>query len=71
MEPGRCVHHFSAAGIRGITAWRNVLEGLSLKDAKQMLADNGMDVVSLARGGFFPAVEKEKGRLPLMIIFGQ
>jgi sugar phosphate isomerase/epimerase len=55
-----CVHHFSTAGIRGITVWRNVLESLSLKDAKQMLADNGMDVVSLARGGFFPAVEKEK-----------
>jgi len=55
-----CVHHFNAAGIRGITVWRNVLEGISLKDANHMLADSGMDVVSLARGGFFPAVEKKK-----------
>jgi sugar phosphate isomerase/epimerase len=55
-----CVRNFSEAGIGGITVWRNVLEGLSLKDANEMLADSGMDVVSLARGGFFPAVEKGK-----------
>jgi sugar phosphate isomerase/epimerase len=55
-----CVIHFNAAGIRGITVWRNVLDGLTLNEAKQMLADNDMEVVSLARGGFFPSVEKEK-----------
>lgn len=57
---GQCVENYSAAGIRGITIWRNVLENQNLKEAKQLLDDFGMDVVSVARGGFFPSVEKEK-----------
>lgn len=52
-----CVTHYSEAGIRGITVWRNVLEGLDLNEARQMLDDHGMKVVSLARGGFFPSVD--------------
>jgi sugar phosphate isomerase/epimerase len=56
----QCVENYSAAGIRGITIWRNVLEGQNLKEAKTLLDDYGMDVVSIARGGFFPSVEKEK-----------
>jgi sugar phosphate isomerase/epimerase len=56
----QCVENYSAAGIYGITIWRNVLEGQNLKEAKTMLDDFGMKVVSVARGGFFPSVEKEK-----------
>jgi sugar phosphate isomerase/epimerase len=37
-----------------------VLEGQNLKQAKQILDDHNMDVVSVARGGFFPSVEKAK-----------
>jgi sugar phosphate isomerase/epimerase len=55
----QCIKNFSAAGIHGITIWRNVLEGQSLQEAQQMLGDYGMEVVSVARGGFFPSVEKE------------
>jgi sugar phosphate isomerase/epimerase len=51
-----CVENYSAAGIHGITIWRNVLENLNLTQAKNMLDDYGMNVVSLCRGGFFPAV---------------
>jgi sugar phosphate isomerase/epimerase len=56
----QCVENFSAAGIHGITVWRNVLEGQNLNEAKTLLNDFGMNAVSVARGGFFPSVEKEK-----------
>ncbi len=55
-----CAENYSAAGIHGITIWRNVLENQELKEAKQILDDHQMNVVSIARGGFFPSVEKEK-----------
>ena len=55
-----CVRYFSSAGIQGITIWRNVLENQNLKEAKQILDDHNMDVVSIARGGFFPSLDKSK-----------
>ncbi|MDP3913090.1 MAG: sugar phosphate isomerase/epimerase family protein [Bacteroidota bacterium] len=55
-----CVKNYSEAGIHGITIWRNVLENKNLAEIKTLLDDHGMTVVSLARGGFFPSVEKEK-----------
>ena len=55
-----CVENYSATGIRGITVWRNVLEGQNLKEAKSLLDDHKMKVAGVARGGFFPAVEAEK-----------
>jgi sugar phosphate isomerase/epimerase len=56
----QCVENYSKAGIRGITIWRNVLVGQNLLKAKQLLDDHNMDVVSVARGGFFPSVENAK-----------
>lgn len=55
-----CVQYYSSAGIQGITIWRNVLENQNLKECKQILDDHNMDVVSVARGGFFSSVEKAK-----------
>ncbi len=55
-----CVEYYSSAGIQGITIWRNVLENQNLKDAKRILDDHNMDVVSVARGGFFPSIHKGK-----------
>lgn len=56
----QCVKNYSAAGIHGITVWRNVLENKNLAEVKTLMDDYGMTVVSVARGGFFPSVEKEK-----------
>lgn len=56
----QCIKNYSAAGIHGITIWRNVLEGQNLSAVREMLNDYGMEVVSVARGGFFPSVKKEK-----------
>lgn len=55
-----CIQNYSAAGIRGITVWRNVLEDKELSAVKRLLDDFGMEVVSLARGGFFPSTDPAK-----------
>jgi sugar phosphate isomerase/epimerase len=55
-----CVKNYAAAGILGITIWRNVLESQNLQEAKKLLDDHQMQVVSLARGGFFPSTNREK-----------
>jgi sugar phosphate isomerase/epimerase len=55
-----CVKNYAAAGIKGITIWRNVLENRNLVDVKKLLDEFEMEVVSLARGGFFPSVDPQK-----------
>ena len=56
----QCIKNYDAAGIHGITIWRNVLENKNLAEVKRELDDYGMTVVSLARGGFFPSVDRVK-----------
>ena len=60
-----CISHFSAAGIKGISIWRHLLEGKDLKSIKAMLDAHQMEVVSLVRGGFLPAVDAEQRDLAL------
>ncbi|HWR99783.1 MAG TPA: sugar phosphate isomerase/epimerase family protein [Prolixibacteraceae bacterium] len=60
-----CVKNYASAGIKGITIWRNVLENKNLADVKSLLDDYGMDVVSLARGGFFPSVDFKKREIAI------
>lgn len=50
-----CCDSFKRIGATGITVWRNALEGRSLQESKQILDDSGLSLVSLCRGGFFPA----------------
>ncbi len=52
--------NFSAAGVKGITVWRDALEGRNIRQTGRMLSDLGLEIVSLCRGGFFPHLEKEK-----------
>lgn len=52
--------HFSAAGVSGITVWRDALEGRDIRKTGDMLRDHGLEIISLCRGGFFPHVEKQK-----------
>jgi sugar phosphate isomerase/epimerase len=47
---------FTAAGVKGITVWRDALAGRDLAQTRRLLGDHGLSVVSLCRGGFFPAV---------------
>ncbi|MBE7560317.1 sugar phosphate isomerase/epimerase [bacterium] len=56
------VEHYARAGVRGVTVWRDVFETVSPKAARRMLADAGLSIVSLCRGGFFPAADAEGRR---------
>lgn len=57
----KAAEEFSAAGIGGITVWRNALSGRNIYSTGRMLKEANLKIVSLCRGGFFPALEK-KGR---------
>jgi sugar phosphate isomerase/epimerase len=46
---------FAAAGVKGITVWRDTLAGRDIAQTGRMLRDQGLSIVSLCRGGFFPA----------------
>lgn len=49
----QCIENYSKTGIKGISIWRNVLEGQDLKTVKKQLAEANLSIVSLVRGGFF------------------
>ncbi len=51
------VRKFSSAGVKGITVWRQAIEGLSRLEVKKQIHDNGLTPVALCRGGFFPAAD--------------
>ena len=51
---------YAEAGVKGITVWRNALEGKDVTKTGEMIRNHGMEVVSLCRGGFFPNIEKQK-----------
>lgn len=47
-------------GVHGITVWRQALEGRDVKTAGRQIREAGLEIVSLCRGGFFPAREAAK-----------
>ena len=53
----KAAKEFAAAGVSGITVWRDTLAGKNIAQARRMLEDLNLEVVSLCRGGFFPARE--------------
>ena len=52
------MRHYRAAGVTGITVWREALEGRDPAAAGRRIREAGLSVVSLCRGGFFPARDK-------------
>jgi sugar phosphate isomerase/epimerase len=46
---------YAAAGVRGVTVWRQWLEGRDIGKVGRSLRAAGIEIVSLCRGGFFPA----------------
>lgn len=46
---------YAAAGIGGITLWRQWLEGRDITKVGEQLRERDLEIVSLCRGGFFPA----------------
>jgi sugar phosphate isomerase/epimerase len=52
-----CARH----GVPAIAPWRDKLAELGVQEASKLIADNGLAVSSLCRGGMFPAAD-EAGR---------
>jgi sugar phosphate isomerase/epimerase len=57
-----CIENFAREGFGGISVWRDALTGRDPATARRRIADAGLSVVSLVRGGFFtspdPALRK-------------
>lgn len=52
------IEHYQRAGVAGITVWRDALEKLGVAGSAKALRESGLEVVSLCRGGFFPAASE-------------
>ncbi len=52
------VKAYRELGAAGITVWREALKPLGIKESARILADSGLKMVSLCRGGFFPAIDE-------------
>lgn len=56
-----CCEHYAAAGIGGISVWRNTVApeegGVGLDEAAKILKASGLAVPAYVRGGFFPAFD--------------
>lgn len=53
---------YAAAGVKGITVWRDALIDRDPARTGAMLREQGLQIVSLCRGGFFPA-QTQAGRI--------
>jgi sugar phosphate isomerase/epimerase len=57
--------NFALSGVKGITVWRDALQGRNIKQTGNMLRQHDLEVVSLCRGGFFPWKEFTKRQAAL------
>ncbi len=56
----QCIQNFAAAGVSGITFWRYNLDGRDPVQVGKQAREAGLEIVSLCRGGFFPATSAAK-----------
>ena len=56
----RSSEEFGKAGVGGISVWRDTLVGRDIPKTGDMIRSNGLEVVSLVRGGFFPSIDSGK-----------
>lgn len=57
--------NYSRAGVKGISVWRQYLDGRDIFKTGEMLRSNGLEIVSLVRGGFFPSVSLTQRKLAI------
>ncbi len=53
------VRRYAAAGVGGITVWRQAIEGRDPAAVGRMIRESGLSVVSLCRGGFLASATRE------------
>ena len=58
-EVEEAVERYAESGVSGITVWRQWLEGRDPAEAGDRIRAAGLKVVSLCRGGFYPAFEEK------------
>lgn len=51
---------YQHAGVKGISVWRQYLEGQDIVQTGEMLRNHDLEIVSLVRGGFFPSTSQNK-----------
>lgn len=51
------IEQYSRIGVKGITVWRQALEGRDAAATGRRIREAGLTTVSLCRGGFFPAMD--------------
>jgi sugar phosphate isomerase/epimerase len=56
----KAAKNYAAAGVKGVTVWRDALQNRNIKRTGEMLRLHGLEVVSLCRGGFFPDKDSHK-----------
>lgn len=49
------VENYAAAGVAGVSVWKEAIEGIKPAEAAALIGRAGLKVVSMVRGGFFPA----------------
>ena len=52
--------NFATAGVKGITVWRDALEGRNIGETGKMLRGHDLQIISLCRGGFFAQKDLNK-----------
>jgi sugar phosphate isomerase/epimerase len=52
------VGHYAEAGVHGISVWQDSANELGPARSGDLIRENGMEVVSYVRGGFFPHIKK-------------
>jgi sugar phosphate isomerase/epimerase len=57
----QCIEGCARHGIAGISPWRDKLHECGVDEAARMIADHGLRVTGLCRGGMYPAAD-DKGR---------
>ncbi|MFP4536235.1 MAG: sugar phosphate isomerase/epimerase family protein, partial [Spirochaetaceae bacterium] len=54
------IEEYARAGVKGISIWREAVEGRERAAVRRRLADAGLTGVSYVRGGFFPSADPAK-----------
>ncbi|HMQ51825.1 MAG TPA: sugar phosphate isomerase/epimerase family protein [Anaerolineae bacterium] len=52
------IDQYSRVGVKGMTVWRQALEGRNPAAVGRHIRETGLTIVSLCRGGFFPAPDQ-------------
>jgi sugar phosphate isomerase/epimerase len=57
--------NYAIQGVKGITVWRDALAGRHIGRTGTMLRNQGLEIVSLCRGGFFPNKDIAKRKIAI------